>query len=326
MKELSIGKRDAGQRTDKYLQRLLPSAGRGFLYAQMRKKNITLNGAKIKGGETLREGDVVRIFFSDETFAAFRKGKTFSADDSPESYLIERRILYESRDIIIIDKPAGMPVQSDASGKCSLTGALRAFILRRDGSFDGTHRPSPVHRIDRNTSGAVVCAKTSYAARLLRDMTEKRMLGKRYLAMAKGEEPLDGVYRHFGMKDEKTRITHVAAGSREGYDEMVTEYRTLLTGGGHQLVEARLITGRSHQIRSQLAFMGHSLAGDVKYGGETFAGSVGQLLHAYGVSFPEKETAGETDACFPWGVEVTAPVPEIMKRFAEEHGMKGSPI
>ena len=166
MQLLTIGKNQAGQRLDKYLKKALPGAGTGFLYKMLRKKNITLNGKKAEGKEILTEGDEVKCFFSEETFASLSGTK--SAEDTSDyrkAYRLLRDVcvIYEDDDILLLDKPAGVLTQKAKPEDLSLNEWLIGHLLETGAIKEAdlaTFHPSVCNRLDRNTSGIVLCGKT----------------------------------------------------------------------------------------------------------------------------------------------------------------------
>ena len=166
MQLLTIGKNQAGQRLDKFLKKALPNAGTGFLYKMLRKKNITLNGKKAEGKEILAQGDEVRCFFSEETFATLSGAETVEdTSDYRKAYrtLKDICVLYEDEDILLLNKPAGVLTQKAKPEDLSLNEWLIGHLLATDAIKEtdlATFHPSVCNRLDRNTSGIVLCGKT----------------------------------------------------------------------------------------------------------------------------------------------------------------------
>lgn len=330
MQSVIVGSNQAGQRLDKFLRKRLPLAGGGFLYKMLRKKNITLNGKRAEGGDMLSVGDEICLFLSDETLAKFSgdgvlAGRASGGKVSPtrvpggergeggraEEYGAAYRrlqgitVVYEDDDCIFLNKPAGILTQKAAPGDCSLNEWLAGYLLDRDASLLNdlpTFRPSVCNRLDRNTSGIVLCGKSLKGLQYLSACIKGRGIRKYYRTICAGvlEEP--AVLGGRLIKDTaKNRVEIIPEGAEagKGSSPICTVCRPIKVTEGYTLLEVELITGKTHQIRAHLADMGHPLIGDAKYGMEpvnrALYGRFGlrhQLLHAYRVEFPP---AGEGD-------------------------------
>lgn len=350
MKQFVVGADQKELRLDQYLTRLLPGAGKSFLYKMIRKKNITLNGRKAQGNERLAVGDEICIFFSDETFAQFRQPQKNASDhrtggrkqlqDSETGNLSGGRkqplqthnlqkiaIVHEERDFLIADKPAGMLTQKASADDVSLNDWLLAY-LSGEAAYRETEsesdpllfKPSVANRLDRNTSGMVLCSKTLTGARYLAKILKDRSLHKYYLAIVNGR--IEQAYKLSGTlkKDEAKNQVKIENLQRESWDfvkepypfieeakqeQIHTAFRPLYYDDKNDvtLVEVLLMTGKSHQIRAHLAAAGHPLAGDPKYGERaknawlrSKFGINRQLLHCYKLIFPEDK---QTFVCMP---------------------------
>ena len=328
MFQQKISEQDAGQRFDRYLAKLLPEAGNGFLHKMLRKKNITLNGKKADGSEKLCPGDAVSIFFAQETLEKFM-GKA-REDQYTEAYqkLSSIRVLYENEHVLLADKPAGILSQKASDQDISLNEWLIGYLLEM-GTLSReslkTFRPSVCNRLDRNTSGIVLCAKSVRGAQLLGKLLQDRTLHKYYQLYVKGQitEPaeIDG----FLTKDEKSnRVTirknadNSDVHSKEAY--IRTKYRPLQSYPDKTLLEVELLTGKSHQIRAHLASIGHPLLGDTKYGDRKWNAFYqqnchihAQLLHAFQVTFPKLEEPFEDLS----GQTFTSKLPSVFAKAAQ---------
>lgn len=265
MQAFTIGPDASGQRLDRYLQKLLPEAGKGFLQKMLRKKNIKLNHKKADGSAKIKEGDLVEIFFSDETIDTFRGKK--KADERPIPDKIRKSFeepVYEDEDFIAISKPVDTLTQPDESGQMSLADAAPAFIEATD-----TFSPAPITRLDRNTSGVLLFPKNYQAQkRALAAVREKSSgddeAGKKvYYALVAGPLRKGGELSDYLVRDDKSRTTRTA----ESGDLAKLTYEPILISDAATLVRIDLITGRTHQIRAQFSAIGHPLLGDRKYAG-----------------------------------------------------------
>lgn len=278
MKELVVGKNEANQRIDKLLFKYLPDAGKGFLYKMMRKKNITLNDSKCEGKEILSEGDIVKIWFSDDTIASFQSSRSI------DKVKVSLKPVYEDEDIVIFNKPAGMLSQKASNDDVSVNEILINY-LKETGQLSEeqllTFKPGICNRLDRNTSGLIVCGKSLAGLQKMAEYLKDRTAHKDYIAAVKGEVRTGGSLKGFLSKDNKTNTVSIG----EAGDYIETEYKPLWTDGKRTFLMVRLITGKTHQIRAHLASAGHPIIGDMKYGDGR--GAKRQLLHAYRLTLPD---------------------------------------
>ncbi|MEQ2542457.1 RluA family pseudouridine synthase [Lachnospiraceae bacterium CLA-AA-H183] len=305
MQLLTIGKNQAGQRLDKYLKKALPCAGTGFLYKMLRKKNITLNGKKAEGKEILTEGDEVKCFFSEETFASLSGTK--SAEDTSDyrkAYHLLRDVcvIYEDDDILLLSKPAGILTQKAKPEDLSLNEWLIGHLLETGAIKEAdlaTFHPSVCNRLDRNTSGIVLCGKTLAGSQDLSRIIKERTVRKYYQTICKGKILQESTLEGYLSKDEHTNTVKVYAKKPERPEEasyIQTIYTPEAVAGDYTLLTVELVTGKTHQIRAHLASTGHPLLGDTKYGDPKLNRKMQsefslhhQLLHAGRVCFPEGE-------------------------------------
>ena len=295
MKEIIIKNNDAGQRFDKMLKKHLNQATSGFIYKMLRKKNITLNNKKADGSEILKTDDVVKIFFSDETYNRFVSNdvKDYGID---EKNRISLDIVYEDEDVIFINKPAGMLSQKSSKDDVSLNEHIIDYLLCNGklSKEELTHfRPSVCNRLDRNTSGLISAGKSLKGLQALSFMFKERTADKYYLAIVKGRLEKDLKLEGYLEKDNannKVSIHKIKTGKSdeaEG-DYICTEYTVVKANDEISLLKVKLITGKTHQIRAHLSSIGHPIIGDYKYGDRKFNlfyenkyKFKGQLLHSY---------------------------------------------
>ena len=303
MKEYTISENDEGRRFDKYIMNILKNAPSSFTYKMLRKKNIVLNDKKASGTETLRTGDNVKIYLSDETF------EKFSKRDVGDHSLINLMppVVYEDSDILIVNKPSGMLTQKSDPSDVSLNEICLSYVCDstdNDNVSDASFRPSVCNRLDRNTSGLVTFAKTYRAARNLSEAFRNRTIHKYYKCVVKGIISEDMELTGTLIKDETTNKVTVGSADKNG-SYIDTRIHPLYQGEDLSYVEVMLITGKTHQIRAHLAYAGHPILGDPKYGdrllNEKYKKSHGidsQMLVCYKLvipdDFPISSIAGKT--------------------------------
>lgn len=344
MQAFEIGMNEAGQRLDKYLGKLMPSAPKSFLYKMLRKKNIVLNDRKAGGSEKTQVGDIVKLYLADDTIRQMREVHSLkeAADSQSEnqdrmkvrksgsqattSFPLE--LLYQDEHIMLVNKPQGILSQKSAPSDVSMveliidylteTGRLSAEQLK-------TFHPSVVNRLDRNTSG-ILCAGISLpGSQELSALFRARTMKKEYLCVVKGRLKKSMHLKGYLVKNHKTnqvQIYNEQPGDLEtAYIETI--FTPLCVGGHYTLICADLVTGRSHQIRAHLASIGYPIAGDAKYGDVQINRIIKkkyniscQCLHAWRMTFPKLSGAlsGLSER------QITAPLPEAFHRLLEgEH-------
>ncbi len=312
MREFVISKDEQGVRLDKQLLKILNNSGSGFIYRMLRKKNITLNDARASGSERLKSGDVIKIYFSEDTFnrlSSKRVSEEIQGYSLPaKKYETEKLIIYEDDNFMILNKPSGLLSQKAGKDDFSLNELCIGYLMDK-GLLSSESllmfKPSVCNRLDRNTSGIVIFACNYAAARTINEALYQRTIHKYYLCIVKGAIKKEGSKKGFLIKDEKTNSVVIDEKNGGEGRQIETAYRPLVYNNDNTLLEVELITGRSHQIRAQMASIGHPLLGDNKYGDKVLnrkyhdvLQGTSQLLHAYKLVIPEdaegvlKEVAG----------------------------------
>ncbi len=327
MKEFVIGKNDAGQRLDRWLAKTLPLLPGPLAQKYIRLKRVKVNGKGSQKDVRLTQGDVLQLYINDEFFETPTPENAFLKLFRPQL-----DILYEDRHILLVNKKPGLVVHADEHEKVNtLINHIQAYLYQKKewSPYDEhSFAPALCNRIDRNTGGIVIAAKTAAALRVMNQKIRDREITKRYLCVVHGKlNPPEGKLEGYLWKDEAKKQVFVKQRPVPGARTAVTLYRTLAVRNGLSLVECDLITGRTHQIRAQFAAAGHPLLGDGKYGSERKNreyGRNGQALWSYKLSFGFTTDAGALEYLSgqSWQVERVDFVDEYFPGFSVQNGEK----
>ncbi len=296
---------EAGIRADRYLAEHLPGYSRSYLQSLMEKQRLTIDGKPAKAGRKLRAGEMMGISVPEPE----------EPEVLPEE--IPLSILYEDDALLVVDKPKGMAVHpAPGHPDGTLVNALLAHCRGSLSGINGVLRPGIVHRIDKDTTGALIVCKTDEAHRSIAAQLEVHSITRRYLGIVTGvpEETEGTVTGNIG-RDPKDRKKMAVV--REGGKPAVTHYRVLEVFRGFALCEFELETGRTHQIRVHMASRRHPLLGDAVYGGANSRYPLeGQTLHAMVIGFVHPVTGAY--------MEFRAPLPDyfeqLLKKLRRESG------
>ena len=282
----TITNTDCNQRIDKFLKRMLKDAPVSFLYKMFRQKDVKVNGKKANIDYILKEGDVVDIYLKEDLLNQFHKEALLRPvkADFP--------ILYEDDNILVIDKPKGLLVHGDEGEKrITLQNMVLNYLKdKREWGPDSLTGfiPSPAHRLDRNTSGIVIFGKNLPALQeLLTLFRERTQIEKRYTLLVRGTTSERGEINYPLIKDSNKKMVKVGTIQKGAKPALTRFHRIKSYTCGFSLVEAELLTGRTHQLRVHFAAIGHPIVGDSKYGDfkvnenfEKLYGLKNQFLHA----------------------------------------------
>lgn len=337
MIKIVIGENEAGQRVDRFLRKYLGGAPLSMVYRILRK-DLKVNGRRVHEDAQLAPGDEITLYLTEEQL-----GKIARSPKKKPAARRQFRIAYEDDQVLIVNKPKGLLVHGDAREKSNTLANQVCGYLQEKGEYDParerTFAPAPVNRIDRNTSGLVIFGKTAEALRQLTKLIRERdRIRKFYLAIAAGTIDSELVLTGALSKDKETNRVRIveaaeghaaAAGQAEGHVDIKpgattqpaeTHVRPVRPGRRVSLIEAELITGRTHQIRVHLAGAGHPLAGDPKYGDPKVNedcrryGVSSQLLHAYRLEFGELDQPLDKLS----GKTVEAKPPKVFEQIEKE--------
>ncbi len=315
MRTLEVKKNDAGQRVDKFLSKTLVNLPQSLLYKYFRKKCIKVNGVKVDSNAVLHMGDVLQLYISDEFFPDADVKKTLPFMREGIS-LKENEIIYQDDNLMIIDKPQGelvhssLPDEKAAKDEITLVDRFLGYLYK-SGAYDPqkeqSFTPSLCNRLDRNTCGLVIAAKTANALKILNQKVKDREMTKLYHAVVLGcPDKKNGEMHDFLYKDRAQNRVFVFSSREQAkkslnikYDDdiktIITKYRTLKSNGNKSLLEVDLVTGRTHQIRAHLAYMGCPIVGDGKYGVNHAkdSGVKYQMLCSHSLQFKFTSDSGE---------------------------------
>ena len=267
MKEFTIGSNDAGQRLDRFLSKAVPLLPASLAQNYIRLKRIKCNGKRIERDTRLNVGDVLQLYINDEFFDKPSQDTAYLTVAAPKL-----NIVYEDEHILLVDKRPGLAVHPHDGAEYgrTLIDHIQSYLYQKREwrpREENAFTPALCNRIDRNTGGIVIAAKTAEALRVMNQKIKDRELDKRYLAIVEGTpKPSQGSLKGYLFKDAQKNRVFVTDKPQPGAKTCQTNYRVLASRSGLSLVECELITGRTHQIRAQFAHAGHPLLGDGKYG------------------------------------------------------------
>ncbi|MDD7289693.1 MAG: RluA family pseudouridine synthase [Clostridiales bacterium] len=295
MREFTIGPNDAGQRLDRWLSKTLPLLPAPLAQKYIRIKRVKRNGKGAKRDDRLVKGDVLQLYINDEFFDAPTPENAFLSVFKPQL-----DIVYEDENLLLVNKRPGIVVHPDEHERVNtLITHIQAYLYQKKAwspYWENSFAPALCNRIDRNTGGIVIAAKNAETLRIINEKIKNHELEKSYLCVTVGHpRPAEGRIEGFLLKDEAKKQVSFYHKPVPGGKTAVTLYKTLESRGPLSLVECRLLTGRTHQIRVSMAEIGCPLLGDGKYG----QGAVNkqyhetrQALYSYKLSFAFTTDAG----------------------------------
>ncbi len=296
MKKFIVNENDKDKRFDRFITKAAPKLPKTLMYKYLRTKRIKLNGKKAEISTRLNVGDVVEAYIGDEFFEPVIP--TYDFLSSPA----EIDVVYEDENILLVNKPQGLLCHPDKTEyRDTLIGRIQHKLYKEkkyDPQSENSFKPALCNRIDRNTSGIVIAAKNAQALKIMCAKIKDREVDKRYLCMVHGKTPEKcGMITGYLAKNEVKNKVSVRKKAFDGAKEARSRYRLIATKNDISLVEVELLTGRTHQIRAQMASIGNPLCGDSKYGlkNDSVKGIPAQALCAYKLSFYFSCDAGILD-------------------------------
>lgn len=321
MVKIEIGSNESGQRLDRFLKKYFPKAPLSLIYKLIRK-DLKVNGKRAKESTVLECGDELTIYMGEVEL------KSLTKEIKPVHAKKQFSVIYEDENILIADKPFGLLTHGDSTEKKNhLANQVIDYLIEKkeyNPRDEKTFVPAPANRLDRNTTGLVVFGKSAESLKELNKMFRERDgVEKTYLTIVNGIIDSELLLEDSMVKDGKRNLVAVVKSSEEGSKLMVTKVEPILVSKNpsYTLAEAKIFTGRTHQIRVQLAEAGHPIIGDTKYGNRRTNEVVKskfnlstQLLHSYKLKFKD----GEGYFAYLNGREFTAPIPERFERIKRE--------
>ena len=307
MYELILNKNQANRRLDRVLAAYMSLAPKSLIQKLLRKKLIKLNDKRALGSETTACGDKVLMYLSEETI-----NKYIANDIAAPSFYGPLDVIYEDEHALLVNKPAGLLTHATTKAAQDNLVARLAYHVYNKGEIG--IKPAVCSRLDRNTGGLVVCGKTMEGLQAFNKIFSCGMVDKTYLAVVHGRLTGNDELKGYLLKNKEINQSKAYESKQEGAVFAHLEYESKAASGEYSLLKIRLHTGKSHQIRVQLANIGHPIVGDIKYGGDAVEGYRGQLLHCHSLYFnascpllPEKR--------------FFADVPPPFKLFLENNGL-----
>ncbi len=264
MRTFIINENDSGQRLDKFITKTIKSLPKNLMYKYIRLKRIKINGKRCEISTRLNVGDEIQLYINDEFFESAK-------DDSFLSVSSNINIIYEDENIILIDKPSGLVVHEDNDNSIdTLINRIKHYLYIKkeyDPRNELSFAPALCNRLDRNTSGIVICAKNAESLRILNQKIKEREIHKHYLCVCIGTfSKKEDTLNNYLFKDEKNKTVHIENNKKPNNKQILTKYKVIKEKNNLSLVEINLLTGRTHQIRAHMSYIGHPLLGDGKYG------------------------------------------------------------
>lgn len=288
MREVRIEENEANQRLDRFLLKYFNNSTRGNVFKILRKKLIKVNGKREKENYFLKLGDKIQIYLSEDVLDELRKEEEMIVSKN-----INLDIIYEDEEILVVNKPSGLLTHPDKN-EYSKTLATRVQTYLKS-LVTRTFKPASVNRLDRNTSGLVLFCKTYDSLKKYNKMMRKREIDKYYQCVVHGIVKNKGELKGYLIKDRKKNTVEIYDSNKTGDGQFIhTIYKPIQHIDQYTVLEIKLVTGRTHQIRASLSKIGHPIIGDTKYGGRKVKGITTQVLDAYKLIIDGKEITKES--------------------------------
>ena len=265
MRTVEIKANDANQRLDKFMTKFFPNMPQSLIYKYIRKNCVKINKKRPHPDYRLAEGDVINFYINDEFF--------LSSGEEPDFLKVNTKpnIIYQDENIILANKPAGVLVHDDDTNVANtLINQIKKYLYdagEYNPDDENSFVPSLCNRIDRNTQGIVIAAKNAEALRVLNEKIKNREITKQYLCIVCGHmDKKSDTLTAYLKKDTQKNKVYIYDTPQKDAKTIATRYTVLKQNRDFSLLDIKLITGRTHQIRAHMAYIGHPLLGDGKYG------------------------------------------------------------
>ena len=285
MKEFKINKNDSGQRVDKFILKTVPKLPKSLLYKYIRLKSIKVNKKRCEISQVLAENDMVEMYINDEFFEIKKNTEFLTINSS-------LNIIYEDENILIVNKPAGTDVhRGSQNNKETLIDIIKSYLYQKseyNPDEENSFSPAICNRLDRNTTGLVIAAKNAQSLREINERIRSREIVKKYLCICCGIISKNEFIKTDYLKKCQHNRVEIISNPVQGYKKIITGCKVISRKNNFTLAEINLITGRTHQIRAHLAYLGYPILGDGKYGSVTVNKRMGifhQQLCAYSLEF-----------------------------------------
>lgn len=298
MNTLVVDEINKGKRLDSYISDNMDKISRSFAQKLIENQQVTINGKNEKASYKVCAGDNIQVDVPEA------QGTKLKVQDIPVD------VVYEDKDIIVVNKPKGMVVHpANGNPDGTLVNAILAMCKDSLSGIGGEIRPGIVHRLDKDTSGLLIIAKNNEAHVKMSKQIQDRLVTKKYIALIRGV-----------VKDDEATIDMPIARSKVDRKKMavdkdgkqaVTHFKVIKRYRGYTLLEIKIDTGRTHQIRVHMAKIGYPVVGDMVYSnGKNEFGIEGQMLHAKSLEFSHPITGKK--------MHLEAPLPEYFTKVLEE--------
>ena len=329
MKQFTATANDDGVRLSRFVQSVTRDFPTSLLYKSFRNKRVKVNGKKAAPEYRLQVGDLIELYINDEFFPPEGAKPVQKAAPKKQPNQPKVTVIYEDENLAVLYKPTHLLCHSDRTGDANLVDAFTQYLTQK-GEYDphGENRfkPGICNRLDRGTEGLVIAAKKYTALRDMNEIIRNDWMKKEYLTITIGAPPA-GRHVAWLQHSEKGNKVRIHAHESEGYKKIITDVTVIRCIGPFALCRIGLITGRTHQIRAHLAYLGHPVLGDIKYGNRKMnerTGTKTQALCAVRISFldiPEENTLHYLS-----GKVIKLKDPQIVKQFDALDKNKQAPV